>query len=178
MCETVKIDLFDVLTTDGKVKTEEFCYYSDVFDMTGEEYQVTDKGNISLKFENIEQGHVRLKGKYRIGLSIPCSRCLEPVGCEVEDEFDTELVSLKEPSDEDETEDISFLQGNEFNVSEFIDQSVLMNMPSKVLCREDCKGLCPVCGNNLNDHDCGCDSFVPDPRMAILSDIFNANKEV
>ena len=51
-------------------------------------------------------------------------------------------------------------------------------MPVKVLCRPDCKEICKKCGHNLNDGDCGCDTFVPDPRMAAIKDIFNANKEV
>ena len=44
--------------------------------------------------------------------------------------------------------------------------------------RPDCKGLCPVCGKDLNTGACGCDTFVPDPRMAAIMDVFNANKEV
>jgi len=48
----------------------------------------------------------------------------------------------------------------------------------KILCREDCKGVCPVCGQNRNERDCGCDTFVPDPRMAAINTIFHGNKEV
>ncbi len=43
--------------------------------------------------------------------------------------------------------------------------------------KDDCKGICPVCGQNLNEKECGCDTFVPDPRMAVIQDIFK-NKEV
>ena len=54
----------------------------------------------------------------------------------------------------------------------------LVNMPVKVLCKPGCKGICKQCGHNLNEGECGCDTFVPDPRMAAIKDIFNANKEV
>ena len=64
------------------------------------------------------------------------------------------------------------------NVDELIKNELLLNWPLKVLCREDCRGICKTCGRNLNDGGCGCDDFVPDPRMAAIKDLFNANKEV
>ena len=51
-------------------------------------------------------------------------------------------------------------------------------IPMNVLCKEDCKGICKVCGTNLNKSTCNCDQTVPDPRMAVFSDIFNQFKEV
>ena len=48
----------------------------------------------------------------------------------------------------------------------------------KFLCRPDCKGLCSVCGKDLNEGACGCDTFVPDPRLAAIRDILNGDKEV
>ena len=48
----------------------------------------------------------------------------------------------------------------------------------KVLCREDCKGLCPVCGKDLNDGDCGCDRTERDPRFESLRALFNDDEEV
>ena len=54
----------------------------------------------------------------------------------------------------------------------------LVSIPGKILCREDCKGLCPVCGTNLNVAECGCDRDVLDPRMSVFKDILNNFKEV
>ena len=53
-----------------------------------------------------------------------------------------------------------------------------MNWPAKVLCGEDCKGICPVCGANRNEKDCGCDTVVLDPRMQKFQDVFKDFKEV
>ena len=74
--------------------------------------------------------------------------------------------------------DAPYMEGYHLNVDELINNEILLNWPVKILCREDCKGICPVCGSNLNKGECGCDAFVPDPRMAAIGDIFNANKEV
>ena len=70
------------------------------------------------------------------------------------------------------------MNGYELDTEILIYNELLMSLPMKVLCKETCKGLCPVCGKNRNDGECGCDTFVPDPRMAAIKDIFNANKEV
>ncbi len=70
------------------------------------------------------------------------------------------------------------MEGYHLNVDELINNELLLNWPMKILCKEDCKGICKVCGKNLNDGACGCDDFVPDPRMAAIKDLFNANKEV
>jgi uncharacterized protein len=55
---------------------------------------------------------------------------------------------------------------------------ILVNWPTKVLCKEDCKGICPVCGKNRNLYDCGCDTVVLDPRMQQFQDVFKDFKEV
>ena len=78
----------------------------------------------------------------------------------------------------DDEDEQYFMNGYEMDVETLIDNEMIMSMPMKVLCKETCKGLCPVCGKNRNLGECGCDTFIPDPRMAAISDIFNAIKEV
>ena len=70
------------------------------------------------------------------------------------------------------------MEGYSIDTDALLRNEISLNWPVKILCREDCKGLCPVCGRNLNEGDCGCDTFVPDPRMAALKDIFERSKEV
>ena len=79
---------------------------------------------------------------------------------------------------EDDKEEQFYVQGYRLDTDLLLDNEILILWPMKVLCHESCKGICPVCGRNRNDGDCGCDTFVPDPRMAKLRDILNANKEV
>ena len=70
------------------------------------------------------------------------------------------------------------MDGFHLDVETLVHNEILMNWPMKILCKEDCRGICPVCGQNRNQGDCGCDTFVPDPRMAVIQDIFNKSKEV
>ena len=57
-------------------------------------------------------------------------------------------------------------------------QEIILNLPTRVLCKEDCKGICNRCGANLNFETCDCDTRSLDPRMAVIQDIFKQFKEV
>ena len=72
----------------------------------------------------------------------------------------------------------NYLTGMDLDVDRLVYLEVLMSWPLKVLCRDDCKGICSQCGKNLNDGPCGCAEEPKDPRMAAISDIFSKFKEV
>lgn len=90
-----------------------------------------------------------------------CDRCLEDAEFDIASEVD-EYFLFEEPAEEDLADDedeVDFsLVGddNTVDLSEPIMAAILMETPFVVLCREDCKGLCPTCGANLNEGDCGC----------------------
>ena len=84
-------------------------------------------------------------------------------------------------TDEDRIHDLdenSYLTGMDLDVDRLVYLEVLMSWPLKVLCKEDCKGLCSQCGKNLNFGPCDCVEEPKDPRMAAISDIFSKFKEV
>lgn len=179
------INLTDVFTSEGKVKKEMIPYEHDSFSHMGNEYPILEKTDVSLTFTNTEAGHVLAEGEMKLVLSIPCDRCLQDVKLPLEVTFIHQLTApeqekavLKEAVSEEDSEDCSFLSGFELDTEILMNNEILINMPMKVLCQEECRGICPKCGQNLNEGECGCDTFVPDPRMAMIKDIFNANKEV
>lgn len=178
MCETLNINLFDVFTQLGKIRTECVKYQDDEFVLDGISYEVSSKSDINLKFENLKAGQILLTGDFECVLKIPCDRCLQPVSTPIKLSFSKELVSEDNREDCDDDDELFGLNGTEFDIIGFVNQELLMNMPSKVLCKEDCLGLCPVCGCDRNTTNCECDTFVPDPRMAGIMDIFKGNKEV
>ena len=103
----------------------------------------------------------------------------QPVRTTVHVPMEYELVSPEATEQSEDADEQSFMVGYEFDVDAFIESEISFNMPTKILCKPDCKGICKVCGKNLNEGDCGCDQFVPDPRMAAIKDIYDAfNKEV
>ena len=180
------INLTDVFTSEGKVKNISARYDQESFRYMGNDYPVSDKSDVSLTLTNIGTGCVLVEGKLELTLTIPCDRCLQSVNVPLSVAFthqvlspDIEDAASKEISNDASFDDEqNFVSGYELDTDALINNEILINMPVKVLCREDCKGICPVCGHNLNEGECGCDRFVPDPRMAAIKDIFNANKEV
>ncbi|MCR5756162.1 MAG: DUF177 domain-containing protein, partial [Acetatifactor sp.] len=128
---------------------------------------------------NAGENAARVTGHLKLTFDTVCDRCLASVPTVMEFDFDRKVTSPEYvATDEDEDECSDIMEGYQLNVETFMYHEILTNWPLKILCKEDCKGVCPVCGQNLNDGECGCDTFVPDPRMAMLKDIFNANKEV
>ena len=73
---------------------------------------------------------------------------------------------------------ILYIHGYDLDVDELVYSEILVNWPLRVLCKEDCKGICSICGKNLNHGTCDCDHTDLDPRMAQIRDIFNKFKEV
>ena len=101
-------------------------------------------------------------------LAIPCSRCLEDVNTVIPFDIDEEVSVDADDNDEEQY----FIESHYVDTDKMLYTEILLSMPPKVLCKEDCKGICTVCGHNLNDGECGCDRFVPDPRMSAINDIF------
>ena len=94
-------------------------------------------------------------------------------------EAEQEVISpdyTEEISEDSESE--HFMDGYQLKVDDLIYSDIVLNWPMKILCREDCKGICRICGKDLNTGECGCDTFVPSPGLAGIKEIFNANKEV
>ncbi len=101
-----------------------------------------------------------------------CDRCLDPAEFDLAGEVD-EYFLFKAPSETqslgDDEDDVDFsLVGDDHTIdlTEAIMSAVLMETPYVVLCREDCKGLCPVCGENLNEHDCGHAAQIEEERLS------------
>ena len=168
------INLSDVLTSEGRQVTREVLLEMTGFGNGQERFEITDKSPVSFTFTNVEKGKARVSGSAELTFRTCCDRCLTEVSTVLALDFNR-LVTAPGVDDE-EADDLEFMDGYQLDVEAFIHNEILVNWPAKILCRDDCKGICPKCGQNLNIRDCGCDTFVPDPRMAVIQDIFNANQ--
>lgn len=153
---------------------EELTLSLSEINISGAVYGIKNEPKVRLYFENIEPMKVFLKGSTELTLVIPCDRCLKPTEVFLPLDFERELLSgtLKDELDDGDSE--GYMEDEVFDLLSFLEEEILFNLPSKILCKSDCKGLCPVCGADRNIKDCGCDTFVPDPRMAGIADIFNS----
>ena len=113
-------------------------------------------------------GFIRLIGTITGEYSAPCARCLAPVVRNFTIEIDLSVVTAPTESDED----VILAEGQKIDLGTFVCETVFINLPLRLLCREDCKGLCPKCGQDLNKGSCECDHKEIDPRLAGLADFF------
>lgn len=118
-------------------------------------------------------GAVYIKGSFSALVDICCSRCLESVALPIGADFEYTMMPLKVETAEEielkaEDLEISFYEGDFIDLAPIVREQIILQIPMKVLCREDCKGLCPHCGTNLNMSACGCRNEVVDSRLAVL----------
>jgi uncharacterized protein len=120
---------------------------------------------------------IRLKGQLEADLEVACARCLEPVVFPVKRSFDLLYRPLgtdsghQELSVTDAEAEIGYYEGEGLLLEDTLREQVLLSVPLKTLCREDCKGLCPHCGRDLNQGECSCTEQMEDPRWAALKEI-------
>jgi uncharacterized protein len=120
---------------------------------------------------------IRLRGKLAAGFEVSCARCLEPVSQEVRREFELLYRPLGADAGRDELSvtdaeaEIGYYQGEGILLEDVLREQVLLALPLKVTCREDCKGLCPQCGTNLNREHCSCATLLEEPRWSALKEI-------
>ena len=175
----MRINLTELLTREGKAKDYSVQLEESCFDMPEGVYEGGDVRPVILHIEHASNRVLHVSGRAELALMIPCSRCLEPVkvpfSIPLESVLDMNMTEEERIADLNEQ---SYLQGYNLDVDQFVRSELLLNLPMKVLCREDCRGICNRCGANLNYETCGCDRSSPDPRMSVIQDIFKQFKEV
>ena len=118
---------------------------------------------------------IRVAGRLTTSIELACARCLEPVGRPVEREFDllyrprgvdrrAEEAGISGPEAE-----IGYYEGQGLELEDVLREQVLLAVPMKAVCRDDCRGLCPRCGRNLNREPCAC-AEAADPRWSALEE--------
>lgn len=148
-------------------------------------YRAGGPAHVDARLDKYER-RIRLKGQARVKVGAACGRCLVPVDVEVPVDFDLALVPADEYQDPDgeagdsgqvggsfdpEAADEDTYEGKVIDLDPIVREQILLALPSYPVCRETCKGLCTVCGTNLNEKECGCDRHVPDPRWAGLRNV-------
>ena len=108
-------------------------------------------------------GYVEVSGDVAAEYSTVCARCAEPIN----GVFRTEFVRTAS-EERDEDDEYLLISDDCVDLSVPVIEQLLADFPSKLLCRDDCRGLCPKCGKNLNDGDCGCSRTEADPRLEAL----------
>jgi uncharacterized protein len=126
---------------------------------------------------NHSLGEIRLHGDLRVTVDAPCDRCLEPVSLPIRSPFDLVYVPASEAAvggedeiDEDAVE-VGYYHGNGLQLNDVLREIVLLALPMRLVCSENCKGICPLCGQNRNQRECACQMAAADDRWNKLKDL-------
>lgn len=173
------INLSELFSRDGKEKTYKLDIEMTGFHSPDGVYEIISKEPVEYRIRNLGERKLFVEGKAKLSLSIPCGRCLEPVEYPFELDINQELDMNQ--TEEDRVEGLDeqpYISGYNLDVDQLLSNELLLNLPMKVVCSDDCQGICNRCGANLNHGTCSCDQSSPDPRMSVIQDLFQQFKEV
>ncbi len=164
----MKVDISDILITNGASKeldlkeapverklTEE-CFLNGDLSFCG---TLTNQNDVLL-----------LEGTLETSYSSECFRCLKPL----KNTMKLKIIESFVSSDNAEQSDMYVFEGKTIDLSKAIYDNIILNLPMKQLCSEECKGFCSICGANLNEVQCGCSSKETDARLEGLNKFFES----
>jgi uncharacterized protein len=148
------------------------------FDIDSPDCSLTEDVKIQGKLEKSGE-EILCQGLLETGLSVTCSRCLSAFNFSVKNTLKVHFIPRVEgdkPGNEVELTDLEveqeFYEEGQINLSSSVRDLILLSLPQIRLCKKDCAGLCPQCGSNLNENNCGCEpQEACDPRLAVLQQL-------
>jgi len=169
----------------SKIRTAEEhfeqVYQPGSLERTGD-YQVV--APVTLAFDiHKDKEQFRLDGRVQTTLELHCGRCLEAFELPIDASFDLRYQPHAENAGEGEREieeddlTTAFYENDQIDLGQLMEEQFYLSLPMKPLCSADCKGLCPVCGINLNRDSCDCQREWEDPRFAALKNLRAIKKE-
>lgn len=158
-----------------------------VLHLEGEDsFSLQPGGRLVGRIDKGEEDSVHVRGRLTAGAGLQCGRCLEPYVLPITQDVDVFALPAQAERKDDDPEDVqlsdrdlvvAYYKGDRLDVGELMREQMLLNLPMKRLCREDCKGLCPTCGANRNTKDCGCPPPQPgDARLVGLASLFDKDR--
>lgn len=151
----MKLNVSRELKLPGSVSNASVAEWWDDFDFLGRKVRFASP--VSLEAQYVFDGSgFSVKGSVLTAFRSVCARCGEEFTQPFEIEFDERFEKDANGPDGDEERDTYAFSGEELDLNELVRDAILLNMPNYALCSEDCRGLCPICGCNLNTAQCSC----------------------
>lgn len=164
----IDINNFD----DGEVRkisfNENFSIPED-YSVNGDAY-----ADVSGEISN-NKGKFHFIGKVYAKLNVNCDVCLKPFDIELN--FDVDEIFVRSDEITDENDDYWLFSEKSIDFNPMILSCILLNIPMRTVCSDNCKGLCSICGHNLNEGECGCERTYINPNFEKLKALFEENEE-
>ena len=165
------LDVHELATRKIRIRKN---YAPGTLDFHSGEFHQVESLDVRATAELVDD-QIRIYGTFHTRLEMACARCLEIVVEEVSKNFDLFYRPMNSVSREEEFRlnlddtEIAFFEGDGLFLADVLAEQVNLSFPMKVICRSDCRGLCPHCGVNLNQEECRCETHAADPRLAPLA---------
>lgn len=193
----MKIDVSSILDEKGKRAHYRLAEIPGVLSVGGRDVRPTDPADIEVEAINVGGGVILVRGRAKARVPAICDRCLKPFTLPLEADFEEEYKRALRPREDADgprgrdggsespaeggpgeeggcwAEDgaVRTFSGSEIQIRPAVQEALTLALPMKVVCREECKGLCPQCGKDLNLGPCCCRPVGADTRMAPLADL-------
>lgn len=157
----MKIDLSKIKGHKGRSIEVNYVENLNVLKVNSNSYVVSKPINVTGNIEYDNEGII-LKLLVNGSIKVTCDRCLE----EFEYEFITPIDEILNETDEDYSYEV---EDDKLDLTKVVIENIELSLPMKFVCSSDCKGLCPICGKNLNYEKCDCQIKEIDPRLSVLN---------
>lgn len=160
----------------------DYTWPESALDTSEDEFDVVAPIHLELEVQKAGEDRFRLVGRARTTLEVACSRCVEPFRIPIDAPFDLSYLpqadNAGEPEREIQDDDLStsFYRDGAIDLGELLREQFYLALPMKPLHDENCRGLCPLCGMNLNRETCECRVAWEDPRLAGLKSLLDEKK--
>ncbi|MDR1508013.1 MAG: DUF177 domain-containing protein [Synergistaceae bacterium] len=169
--------LSDIHKSGEQYKTAAELALSEAVDYWGQSYVPEEPVRVNIT-ANYARSDIAVRVELSCGFRVPCSRCLEETRLAINGDMRYLFTMRRLPRAEEERaggEEDGYIDAiemekfqAELDLSPYIWETLILNLPERVLCREECKGLCPICGCSKNARECGCMTDETDPRLGAL----------
>jgi uncharacterized protein len=176
--------LSDIHKNGEPYKSTVELYLDGAVDYWGQNYVPCGPVRVNITAD-YAQGDIAVRIELSCEFLVPCARCLEntrlAINCDMRYLFTMRHSRRTEDEGAGEEEDgyIDAIEIEKFqtelDLSQYIWEAIILNLPEMVLCRDDCRGLCPVCGCRKNVRECGCMTDEADPRLGALKNFYDDN---
>lgn len=169
------IDIGEIRKTPDKIFHFDLSEHIRPINLGDEEIGFAAPVKVSLDVKNTGRVLV-FEGHITAGTELTCNRCLEKYHFQLNADFTEKFCHLSDVTDvtghDLDSGDLHVFENNRIDLDDIVLENIVMAVPMKTVCSEECRGLCGVCGANLNINECGCRTDEIDPRLSTLKKFF------
>ncbi|AGL02206.1 YceD family protein [Desulfoscipio gibsoniae] len=165
------LDVEQLKKVNGERRRVVFAGELPALQVEDNEFMFLEPANFDLVLTNVGNSAINVEGQVQVALTVPCDRCLQDFVLNLSPLFSETYYEKNLPAHSGKNEEWIPYSGDSIDITPEVLGTVLMNLPMRFICQKQCRGLCPVCGVDLNIKQCNCVQEDVDPRLAKLKEL-------